>query len=89
MQSGNPNGKIWICNYNNDAWQAQITSSNDEGLEIDFDIPSGIYTPECDKPLLSIGALIESGHHVPFTASFSGMKISTSSIPFVWLRGLW
>ncbi len=47
------------------------------------------YEPECDKPLLSIGALIESGHHVTFTASFPGIKTSNTSIPFVWLRGLW
>ena len=67
----------------------RLPVSNDEGSELDFDIPSGIYTPECDKPLLSIGALIDSGHHVTFTASFSGIKTATSSIPFVWLRGLW
>jgi len=67
----------------------RLPVSDDKDSAIAFDIPSGIYTSECDKPLLSIGALIESGHNVTFTSSFSGIKTSTASIPCVWLRGLW
>ena len=67
----------------------KLPVSDDQNSEIYFDVPTGLYTPECDRPLLSIGALIESGHHVTFTSSFSGITTATASIPFVWLRGLW
>ncbi len=60
----------------------RLPVSNDEDSAIGFDIPSGIYTAECDKPLLSIGALIEFEDHATFTSSFSGIKISTAK---VWL----
>ena len=67
----------------------RLPVSDDKNSAISFDVPTGLFTPDCDKPLLSIGALIESGHHVTFTPSFSGIKTATASIPFVWLRGLW
>jgi hypothetical protein len=63
--------------------------TNSFGQAFTLPINSSLYAPDCARPLLSIGALIDSGHHVVFTPSFSGIRIGQNSIPFVWLRNLW
>ena len=59
------------------------------GSPSNLTVQSSLYAPECDRPLLSIGALIEAGHHVLFTPKFSGIQTANNFIPFVWLRNLW